>query len=71
MKGILVSTHDQIYPTHTANDHPHQVRAFQAHAGVFAATMVLILAVGAAVVAAWYPASKASRMDVLQAIATD
>lgn len=49
MKGILVSTHDQIYPTHTANDHPHQVRAFQAHAGVFAATMVLILAVNLSV----------------------
>ena len=40
-----MSTHDQINPTHTINDYPHQVRAFQAHAGVFAATMVLIFAV--------------------------
>ncbi len=29
----------------STNDYPHQIRAFQAHAGVFAATMVLIFAV--------------------------
>lgn len=41
-----MSTHDQIInPTHTNKDYPHQVRAFQAHAGVFAVTMVLIFAV--------------------------
>lgn len=40
-----MSTHDQINPTPTIDDYPNQVRAFQAHAGVFAATMVLIFAV--------------------------
>ena len=49
MKGILMSTHDQINPTQSTSDHPHQVRAFQAHAGVFAATMVLIFAVNLSV----------------------
>ena len=39
-----MSTHDQT-PAHTTIDYPRQVRAFQAHAGVFAATMVLIFAV--------------------------
>ncbi len=43
-----MSTQDQINPTHTTSDHPHQVRAFQAHAGVFAGTMVLIFAVNLA-----------------------
>jgi len=49
MKGIFVSTHDQIHQAHEADDYPHQLRAFQAHAGVFAATMVLIFAVNLAV----------------------
>jgi hypothetical protein len=49
MKGILMSTHDQIHPTYETDNYPHQLRAFQAHAGVFAATMVLIFAVNLAV----------------------
>jgi len=48
MKGNLLSTHDQVNPTHTTSDHPHQVRVFQVHAGVFAAAMVLIFAVNLA-----------------------
>ncbi|MEM7324853.1 MAG: 2TM domain-containing protein [Actinomycetota bacterium] len=40
-----MSIHDQIDAPHTTNDYPHQVRAFQAHAGVFAVTMVIIFAV--------------------------
>lgn len=44
-----MSTHNPIHPTDATNDYPHQVRAFQAHAGVFAATMVLIFAVNLAV----------------------
>lgn len=49
-KGFLMSTYDQINPAaHPANDYPHQVRAFQVHAGVFAASMVLIFAVNLAV----------------------
>lgn len=45
-----MSTHHQIHPTqHPANAYPHQVRAFQVHAGVFAASMVLIFAVNLAV----------------------
>ncbi|BAN04569.1 2TM domain-containing protein [Ilumatobacter coccineus] len=43
-----METHDQIDPTHTTSDHAHQVRAFQVHAGVFVATMVLIFAVNLA-----------------------
>jgi 2TM domain len=43
-----METHDQIDLTHTASDHAHQVRAFQVHAGVFVATMVLIFAVNLA-----------------------
>ncbi len=44
-----MSIHHQIDPTHETNDYPHQLRAFQAHAAVFAATMILIFAVNLAV----------------------
>lgn len=41
----FMSTHDQINSTPTTNEYPRQVRAFQAHAGVFAVTMTVIFAV--------------------------
>ncbi|MEM7322800.1 MAG: 2TM domain-containing protein [Actinomycetota bacterium] len=44
-----MSTHDQIDSIHTTNEYPHQVRALQAHAGVFAVTMVVIFAVNLSV----------------------
>ena len=44
-----MSTHNQIHLTDVTDDYPHQVRAFKAHAGVLAATMVLIFAVNLAV----------------------
>lgn len=44
-----MSTHKQIHQTDEGDDSPHQVRAFQAHAGVFAATMVLIIALNLSV----------------------
>ncbi len=44
-----MSTHDQLHLADKTDDYPDQVRAFQAHAGVFAATMVLIFAVNLAV----------------------
>jgi len=45
-----MSTHTPIHQTQdSANDYPNQRRAFQAHAGVFAVSMVLIFAVNLAV----------------------
>lgn len=45
----LMSTHDQINSTPTTNEYPRQVRAFQAHAGVFTVTMAVIFAVNLSV----------------------
>ncbi|MGI9615710.1 MAG: 2TM domain-containing protein [Acidimicrobiales bacterium] len=40
-----MSTHDQNHQTQAVNEYPQQVRAFQVHASVFAASIVLIFAV--------------------------
>ncbi|MEM7273712.1 MAG: 2TM domain-containing protein [Actinomycetota bacterium] len=40
-----MSTHDPISPSQPTNEYPRQVRAFQAHAGVFVVTMLAIFAV--------------------------